>query len=146
MTLLLIFLTCLFLVCAKMYAPWGLSAAISLIFFIISIAVCYYSFGIKAAVVCFFALLIGFLLIAKEALRLARKLSPSDPLAGKLAIALTELRPSGYILVENIRYQAECRERVVEKGEQVTVVERREGFLVVKPLKGRAIHALHHTS
>ena len=54
-------------------------------------------------------------------------------LIGKKAVTLTDLGPSGFILIEGVRYQANSRGPYVDKGKDVIVIGGEGGHLIVKP-------------
>ena len=54
-------------------------------------------------------------------------------LVGKKGVTLTEFGPSGYVLIDGVRYSAICRGPYLEKGAEVLVVEGESGHLIVKP-------------
>jgi membrane-bound serine protease (ClpP class) len=135
MTVLIIILTGLFLLCANIYAPWGLSAGLGLVFFIVNVGLIYHYFGLIPAIISFFALLTIVCIVIKVMFKILKEISSdaTSHLTGKGGVALTDLCPTGYILVENRRYQAIARERWIKKGSQVMVVGAQEGHLIVKP-------------
>jgi membrane-bound serine protease (ClpP class) len=55
-------------------------------------------------------------------------------LVGKKGVTLTEFGPSGYILIDGVRYPAICRGPYLEKGCEVEVVAGESGHLIVKPV------------
>ncbi len=63
-----------------------------------------------------------------------------SPLVGKEGVALTDLRPSGAVLVEDSRHDATCRRGWLKRGSRVRVDSVRGGRLVVEPIRepGRA--------
>lgn len=54
---------------------------------------------------------------------------------GKTGEVLTDLKPSGYIVVEGSRYQAISQSGYMIKGTQITVVGGQGAHLTVRPLK-----------
>lgn len=58
----------------------------------------------------------------------------SEKLIGKKGVTLTEFGPSGYVLIEGVRYGAVCRGPYLDKGRNVVVIAGECGYLVVKPL------------
>lgn len=57
----------------------------------------------------------------------------SEELIGKKGVTLTEFGPSGYVLIDGVRYPAICRGPYLEKGQNVTVIAGESGHLIVKP-------------
>ena len=53
-------------------------------------------------------------------------------LIGKQGITLSDLGPSGFVLIEGKRYQASCRNSYLDKGTPVTVIGGEGGCLIVK--------------
>ena len=54
-------------------------------------------------------------------------------LIGKKGTALTDLGPSGFIVIDQVRYQVTCRGPYLNKGEQVEVIGGEGAHLIVKP-------------
>lgn len=55
-------------------------------------------------------------------------------LIGKEAVTLTDLGPSGYILIEGKRYPAASRGPYIDRGQKVRVVGGEAEYLIVKPI------------
>ncbi len=55
-------------------------------------------------------------------------------LIGQKGITLTDLGPSGYVLIGQKRYAAICRGPYVDKGKEIIVITGQVDHLVVKPL------------
>lgn len=53
-------------------------------------------------------------------------------LIGKYGIVLTDLKPSGHILIEGKQYQALSRSEYLAKGSEVVVMEGRGAYFIVK--------------
>ena len=51
---------------------------------------------------------------------------------GKTAVATTDLGPSGFIQIDNVRYQALARGTYIDKGTEVIVVGGQGAHLIVK--------------
>jgi membrane-bound ClpP family serine protease len=56
-------------------------------------------------------------------------------LIGKKGIALTDLRPAGFVVIEGNKYPAVCKGPYLDKGVEVIVLLQEVGHLVVKPAK-----------
>ena len=54
-------------------------------------------------------------------------------LAGKEGVALTDLTPAGYVLIEGEKYPALCKGPYQDKGTTVIVTSQQGAHLVVKP-------------
>lgn len=54
---------------------------------------------------------------------------------GKRGVAATQLRPSGYVIVDSKRLQAVSRSGFIEKDVEVEVIAGEGAHLIVKPLK-----------
>jgi len=54
-------------------------------------------------------------------------------LLGKEGSAVTDLRPSGFVLIAGKRYAATCRAAYIEKGSILTVIGGEGSQLIVKP-------------
>jgi membrane-bound serine protease (ClpP class) len=64
--------------------------------------------------------------------------SSFDPTAiGKQGTVLTDLKPGGYILIGNEKYQAISLSGYLSKGSEVEVVDGQEESLLVKPIKDK---------
>jgi membrane-bound serine protease (ClpP class) len=57
-------------------------------------------------------------------------------LIGKEGVALTDLKPSGHILVAERRYQAISKAGYVEKGTKIKVIDGAGAHLIVKRMEG----------
>ena len=55
-------------------------------------------------------------------------------LIGKHGVSITDMGPSGFILIDNIRYQALCRGPYLNKGSEVVVIGGEGSHLIVKSL------------
>jgi len=138
----------------EFYLPGGISLAIGTIFFILALIQAYQFFGPVAAVIMFFGILIGVVIVVKVALKTLQSRSKDNTfllesdqegfegverekeLTGKRGEADSDLKPSGYIVIEGKRKQAICQGRYIEKGERVLVIESRGGYVIVKPING----------
>lgn len=56
-------------------------------------------------------------------------------LIGKVGTNITDLGPSGFIVIEGRRYQATCPRGYLDKGHEVEVIGGEGAHLIVKPLK-----------
>ena len=56
---------------------------------------------------------------------------------GKVGIALSDLKPGGYILIEGQQHQALSQSGYIEKGNEVIVLSGQEESLIVKSTKKR---------
>jgi membrane-bound serine protease (ClpP class) len=56
-------------------------------------------------------------------------------LIGKTGIAISDFGPSGYVLVDGMKYQATANGLYLDKGTDVEVIGGEGGHLIVKPLK-----------
>lgn len=134
----------------EFYLPGGLSLGIGIMLFIISIVQAYNFFGPKAAVIVFLIIVIGSAVLTKIALTVLKNYGKKkntfylstdqegyvsvdklNAFVGKEGIADSDLRPSGFILIDAKRIQALCQGRYIEKGERVFVLESRGGYVIV---------------
>lgn len=54
---------------------------------------------------------------------------------GKQGVVLTDLKPGGYILIDNAKYQAISAAGYISKGSEIEVIAGQEESLVVKKIK-----------
>lgn len=59
----------------------------------------------------------------------------SEELIGKRGVTLTECGPSGYALINHVRYPIVCRGPYLAKGVEIEVIAKELGHYVVKPLR-----------
>jgi membrane-bound serine protease (ClpP class) len=90
-------------------------------------------FGVALAVIAFVILIVGSWLLYKGiAANLAKIKTGKEALVGSRGIAVTDLRPRGEIRVMGEFWQATARDKWIDKGEKVQVVEMDGIYLVVK--------------
>ncbi len=61
----------------------------------------------------------------------------NQALVGKTAEALTDLGPSGFILVDGVRYQARSRGGYVDRGQRVEIIGGDGAHIIVRTIKLR---------
>lgn len=58
-----------------------------------------------------------------------------DPLIGKEGIALTDLKPAGFVLIENKKYNAQSSGEFINRDFKVKVIEASGSYLIVQKLE-----------
>jgi membrane-bound serine protease (ClpP class) len=141
----------LLLVFLEFYTPGGILAMAGAIFLIAALLTFFMSAALLASIG--FALLVicgvaGTVWLALWRIRKSSKentfflsqdqegfqsTSFESGLVGKEGVALTDLRPSGFVLIEGKRFAATCRGAYIEKGSALTVAGGEGSQLIVKP-------------
>jgi membrane-bound serine protease (ClpP class) len=135
----------------EFYLPGGIMAMISVVFFLLALVYGYQIYGIAGGVLFFLISLFGGGAVIWFALTSIRKsrntfILQSDQegyegsekkpeYIGKEGVAVTDLSPAGFILIDEKRIQVISQDGYVEKGKNVAVIESRGGYLIVKTIK-----------
>ncbi len=143
----------LLLIFLEFYTPGGILAVVGAI---VLISACITFFATSPSTLFSFAFLLlaicGIIFVIWFALRRIKKSSSQNTfylskdqegyqsshfdthLIGKQGIAITDLGPSGFILISNVRYQVTCHGPYLNKGQKVEVIGGEGAHLIVKPL------------
>jgi membrane-bound serine protease (ClpP class) len=138
----------------EFYLPSGVIATLGGIFFLLALANGFMTFGVLGGLlfmlisVCGSACVIwlAMVLIQKSSLKNTFFLSANQEgfrgteadssLVGATGIAVSDLRPSGFVLIDKRRMPVISEGRYIEKGSEVSVIASQGGYLVVTLLKG----------
>ena len=138
----------------EFYLPSGVMAAAAAVVYLIAVAMAFSTYGLGWALLFILVGMIGGGCLAWLATAIIKKSSSTntfylskdqegflgaeadDSLIGKTGVALSDLRPSGFALIDNKRVQVVSEGRYVEKGTAVIVEACRGGYLVVNVKKG----------
>jgi membrane-bound serine protease (ClpP class) len=135
----------------EFYTPGGLFAVIGVLFLLSALVVFLGTNPTAIGVVSFVALMIASLtVVIWWALRRIRRSATRNTfylnedqegfisttfdrsLIGKQGMTVSDLGPSGFVLIEGKRYQASCRNAYIDKGTPIIVVGGEGGCLIVK--------------
>jgi len=132
----------------EFYLPGGIMTMIAIVFFLLAFVSAYQIYGIAGGVLFFLISFVGGLLVIWLALTSIKKsrntfILQSDQegyegsektpeYIGKEGVAVTDLSPAGFALIDGKRVQVVGQDRYIEKGESIAVIDRRGGYLIVK--------------
>jgi len=132
----------------EFYLPGGIMTMIAIVFFGLALAYGYQFYGIMGGILIFLISFVGGGIVAWFALTSMRKTTNTFILQsdqegyegsekqpehiGKEGVAVTDLSPAGFALIDGKRLQVIGQDRYVEKGETLVVVDSRGGYLIVK--------------
>ena len=147
----LLLLACVLLF-VEFYLPSGVIAAIGAVFFLISLTQAFALFGYLGGGLFFLAAICGGALTAWLAITMIKRSSTKNTfflaasqegfvgtdsdssLVGKRGIAVSDLGPSGFALIDSQRVQVVSDGRYIEKGTSIVVEASRGGYFIVKSI------------
>lgn len=142
--IILIFIFGLFLLAAEIYTPGGILGFIGFIFIIISIYLAYDSVGFYFS---FVLMIISFILVPifiyygfkrialKPVISSVSNDLIKEEIIGAKGIVISDLKPLGYILVDNKKLEAYAEDRnMILKGEKIQVVKKVNNTIYVEKL------------
>lgn len=137
------------LVFLEFFLPGGIMGMAATVFFVLSWISAYQTYGPVISILFFFISVVFCGIVVWFALKRLQKntntfrlqadqegyegVDKKSEYIGKHGVAVTDLGPAGFIVIEGQRLQVVCQARYIEKGEKVIVIESRGGYLLVKP-------------